>query len=142
MNLKDELERVRLVHGVVTPATVLETATPEDDPLHNRFEWDDEVAGEKHRLRQAHDLIRSVRVVYKRDRHGPRSLRAYVPMPQVNTYQPSYEPIQDVLNDKIKRRILFNQFERDLASLEARYGCLQEYADMLRKAAKRHDRAS
>ncbi len=46
--------------GKVTPATVVEAAEDEENPLHGEFEWDDQKAGHAHRLQQARCLIRSI----------------------------------------------------------------------------------
>jgi len=45
------------------PATVVAAARPEASPIHPCFEWRDHVAAEAHRLWQARELIKSVRVV-------------------------------------------------------------------------------
>ncbi len=42
---------------------LLEVARSESHPLHNEFEWDDSVAGEKYRLSQAAHMIRNVQIV-------------------------------------------------------------------------------
>lgn len=59
----EELARIKRVHGLVHPATVVDESRPEDAPLHPAFEWRDPVAAEKFREHQASQLIRRVRVV-------------------------------------------------------------------------------
>ena len=60
----DELERIWAENGnELRPADIVEEARPEGAPLHPLFEWDDEKAAEEHRLLQARQLVRSVRVV-------------------------------------------------------------------------------
>lgn len=51
-----ELQRI----GRLTPPTVLKAARRRTSSLHDYFDWDDSVAGEKWRLEQAGHLIRSV----------------------------------------------------------------------------------
>ena len=53
--------------GRITPDIVLAAARSPDSPLHARFEWDDSVAAERHRLAQARSLIRSVRIEFRTD---------------------------------------------------------------------------
>ena len=48
--------------GRITPDIVLAAAQSPDSPLHTAFTWDDGEAAHKHRLAEARDLIRSVRV--------------------------------------------------------------------------------
>ena len=41
----------------ITPQNVVDLARNEDSKLHNDFEWDNEIAGEKYRLSQAREMI-------------------------------------------------------------------------------------
>lgn len=60
----EELTQIWNEHGgKLKPDDVVQVASDPDSPLHPAFEWDDSVAAHKHRLRQARDLIRSVRVI-------------------------------------------------------------------------------
>lgn len=66
----DEMERVALDHGgikMLYASDVVESARPEDSPLHGEFEWNDKKAGHEYRLHQARKLIRAVVVVENRD---------------------------------------------------------------------------
>lgn len=58
-----ELARIHGEHGVLTPETVLAEAEDEDSPLHDAFEWNDQVAAHHYRKGQAQNLIYSVRVI-------------------------------------------------------------------------------
>lgn len=59
-----ELERIRRhSDGRLEPEAVVATAAHTDSPLHPAFEWDDEMAAVEHRLNQARNLIRSIRIV-------------------------------------------------------------------------------
>ena len=49
--------------GELTPAAVVEAATPEASPLHPAFTWDDSQAAVEYRLQQARHLIRSIEIV-------------------------------------------------------------------------------
>lgn len=49
--------------GGCTPPQIVESARPEESPLHRAFLWDDEKAGEYYRREQARRLIKSVVVV-------------------------------------------------------------------------------
>lgn len=48
--------------GILTPNAVVDDAKNPSSPLHDQFEWDNDVAAEKYRLEQARELIRKVRV--------------------------------------------------------------------------------
>lgn len=71
----DELERIRRANGDRLDAKqVVEEARPKGAPLHDRFTWDDSKAGEQWRIREARDLIRSVRILVV----GSKTEPAYV----------------------------------------------------------------
>lgn len=53
--------------GLLRPQAVVDEARPEESPLHRCFEWNDQIAGEKYRLVQAQQLIRSFKVVHEHD---------------------------------------------------------------------------
>ena len=58
----ETLEALQNQHGQLAPEVVVEAAQDQDSPLHNYFEWSDEIAGHAFRIEQARQLIRSVRV--------------------------------------------------------------------------------
>lgn len=76
--------------GRLKPEDVVNEAKKPSSPLHDYFEWDDEKAANEHRLEQARQLIRSVRVViseqnvevrvpaYVRDPSLPQNVTGYV----------------------------------------------------------------
>jgi hypothetical protein len=125
--LKDELLRIRAERGALSPATVLDDARPADSPLHHRFEWDDAVAGERYRLVQASELIRSVRVSFATPT-GIESVRQFV----ISAPQ-TYSPIEEVVADPISRELLLRQFEREWKILQARYSHLIEFVEACRE---------
>lgn len=59
--IREELEKLG-TETRLTPETVVEAARDPRSPLHDRFQWDDSVAGEAYRLQQARALIKQVRV--------------------------------------------------------------------------------
>ena len=50
-------------HGEVKPQELVDTARPTSSPIHDAFEWDDSIAGEKYRLIQADTWIRNVTII-------------------------------------------------------------------------------
>jgi hypothetical protein len=58
VNLRDELKSIFEVNRELTPKIVVNAARKKDSPLHDRFEWNNAVAGEKYREVQAAELIR------------------------------------------------------------------------------------
>ena len=123
-------------HGEdLTPEIVVDEARPEGAPLHERFEWDDEIAGEKYRIVQAQQLIRSVQIEFIDKRTGERKLvRAFHSRRESGQVRSGYQPIEEIVQDEVSLRILLKQFEREIADLKRKYGHLAEFADMMRQA--------
>lgn len=56
------LESIEARDGNVTSQSFLEYSRPEDSATHSMFEWDDSIAAEKYRLRQAGAIINQLEV--------------------------------------------------------------------------------
>lgn len=131
MSLRGHLDAIRAEHGRLDPGLVVDAARPEDHPLHDRFEWDDSIAGEAYRRVQAHRLIQAVRIVDIRPADGPRSLRAYVAVQQASG-PPDYRPLEEVAQDPFAAKLVLQDAEREWKQLRRRYGHLLEFMEMVR----------
>lgn len=133
MSLRDQLLAIRSKHGRLDPALVIEEARDETHPLHSRFEWDDSVAGEAWRRSQAHELIRSVRLVYREatEKESARSVRAFHAVRREDGH--TYEPAEEVVEDPFTRRLVLADMEREWKALRRRYEAFAEFAEMVRK---------
>lgn len=140
MSLRDELLGIRNEYGRLTAETVVEVARDPGHPLHDRFEWDDAIAGEAFRREQARLLIRSVRIPLKNSNHGSTSVRAFYAMPSTEPTK-VYDPTEEIMADPMSRKILLNDMKRRIAELETTYGHLNEFWDQI-KRLKRRKRAS
>lgn len=58
----DELDKIKLEDGYLHPVNIVEKARSEGSILHDFFEWDDSIAAENFRKKQAYDLIRIIMV--------------------------------------------------------------------------------
>lgn len=135
MSLRDQLEAIRSEHGYLDPEVVVDVARDEEHPLHDRFEWDDSVAGEAYRRDQAHRLIQSVRVKYVTD-DRPKDVRAFLAVPRADSPRPTYEPVESVMQDDFQRRLVLTQMEREWQTLRSRYGDLVEFGEMVHRDLK------
>jgi hypothetical protein len=133
MSLRDQLQAIYDGHGKLTPAIVVDEARNEEHPLHTRFEWDDAAAGEAWRRQQAHELIRSVRVVYKEadEKNSERSVRAYHAVRTEDGH--AYEPVEKVTEDDFTRRLVLADMEREWKALRRRYDQFEEFLSMVRR---------
>lgn len=128
-SLSVHLHAIRAQHGDLTPELVVETASPPDHPLHSHFEWDDSVAGHKHRLHQASNLIRVVKLPPVKGE--PLTLRAFVSIPQPDRARTSYVPTQEALADGFTRQLLLQDMEREWRVLRRRWQHMAEFAEMI-----------
>lgn len=136
MDLREALEDIRGRHDVLTPALVVQEARAANTDagvlLHGRLEWRDDVAAEAHRLSQARDLIRSVRVVYAEatETEPERSVRAFHALPSPKS--PSgydYTPVDAIAQDPMLRAMALRDAEREWKALYRRYGALREFTE-------------
>lgn len=134
MSLRDCLQAIYDQHGQLTPELVVETARPADHPLHGRvFDRKPREAAEAWYRHRAHELIRSVRVVYREadDDNGADSVRAWHAVPA--TTGMVYEPAEKVAADPFQRELLLRMMERDWHQLKRRYGDFAEFVEMIRR---------
>lgn len=136
MSLRDSLQAIYDQRGELTPALVVDLARPEDHPLHDRFEWNDAIAGEVHRREQARRLIRSVKITDNRDPKRPRHIREFVSVARGNDPQPTYMPTVDAVADEFTRALVLQAMERDIAALKRKYSHLKEFANAINSLAK------
>lgn len=130
MSLRDQLLQVRAQSGYLTPQVVVDAARPKNHPLHDRFEWNNSVAGEAWRRHQAHELIRSVRIEYTKGEQ-PKDVRAFVALPREDSLQPTYEPTEAAMADPVQKQLILQQMEREWRTFKARYEDLVEFAEMI-----------
>lgn len=72
----EELEIIQDINGTLTPGLVLESAKNKSSVLHKCFTWDDSIAANKWRLRQASEMLSNIQLKVIKDGE-PRFFRAY-----------------------------------------------------------------
>lgn len=130
-SLRDVMVSIHQQHKRLTAELVVEAATPADHPLHNRFEWDDSVAGHKYRLHQATELIRSIEVNFVVD-ETPVRVRQWHAVRRDS----SYESIADVVQDEFSTQLILRQAEREWTQLWERYQHLAQFVELVRGAVQ------
>lgn len=138
-DLRGHLTALYMERGQLTPQDVVDDARPDESPLHHRFEWDDEVAGEAYRRVQAQQLIRSVKISFPESAPAPerRSVRAFSSIRNGGDDAASegYAPTEEVVATDFGRKVLLRDLEREIASLKRKYGHLKEFAALMSEAA-------
>ena len=132
MSLRDQLQAVHDDSGRLTPQIVVDAARPVEHPLHERFEWNDKLAGEAYRLDQARRLIRSVRVTYREadEKEAARTVRAYHSVRDEDGT--SYRPLEEVQESPLLTKLLLQDMEREWKQLMRRYGHFEEFLQLIR----------
>ena len=122
-----ELERIRTTFGSLHPGNIVGESAPDEAPLHSVFTWDDPIAADKWRKREARKLVRALVVVADdTDDRQP----VYV---HVNTEdRPRYEPIEVVVQS-------VDLYASALSELEAQMNGMKTALDQLKRAAGRSD---
>jgi len=109
----------------LTPEAVLEDARKKKSPIHSFFEWDDAVAGEEYRKKQAGHYLRTVVVIQEEDE---RPVRAFHVITGEDSER-SYQPLEVVLNDAEMMRQVIERARRELVSWSQRHRQYEELAD-------------
>jgi hypothetical protein len=128
MSLLDEMLRVRQERGVLTGEEVVAAATPKTHPLHDRFEWDNKVAGHRYRVIQADELIRTVKITAV-DSEELRPVRAFVSVPRPEGRQ--YEPTTEVAEDPVAKALVLQEMKREWFAFKRRYEHMAEFMQLL-----------
>lgn len=119
---KEELERIHRSKGL-TPQNVVETARDKKNPLHDYFDWNDSTAAEGFRIRQARDLINSIKIRID-SRRVPAFENIKVTIKKKITRK--YYPVVEIFATKPLREALLLQALRELDSFQRRYDRFQE----------------
>ena len=127
-----ELEKIKGNNGgVLTAGIVVQKAKAKRSPIHDAFEWSDEVAGHEYRLEQARRMMRSIEVVYaEAPQVAPQ--RHYVAVsepPKMDAPERKvYRTTEEVLQDPVARDELLGQAIRDALTYRKKYHALSELA--------------
>lgn len=121
--------------GKLRPQHAVEAARNAHHVLHQHFEWNDKVAANSHRLEQARELIRLIRVVDTDDAKQRKERRAFISV--TDKGGTSYRNVAEVMESTQLQLRVLEQAERDLRAWESRYEDLTEICGMVR-AAREH----
>jgi hypothetical protein len=110
--------------------------------LHNRFEWDNRLAGEKYRLIQARELITSVKIVYREadENEDAHTARVWQSVRDRQGY--AYEPAEKVAANPVTAELVLRDAEREWRQMYRRYRHLQEFFTMIRQDLDRESDAA
>ena len=120
-------EGIEKRNGAVTSAAVLQSARHESSPIHNVFEWRDDVAAEKYRLQQATTLICNLMVkVETEEEKPPVTVRAYVNVSERKNGE--FVSVVKALQGEDSREKVLGDALRELEAFQRKYSSLNELA--------------
>jgi hypothetical protein len=123
------LEELSAARGGVTPAEVVEDASPPGSVLHPIFEWDDTKAAKAHREDQARHMLRSIRVVIERPEQEPIVTRGFVVIEREGEGR-VYDQVEIVMSDAKLRQQVVDRALKELSAWMERYNGYVELSSM------------
>ena len=133
MSVKEILNDIAETHGVLSAELIVEEASDPEHPLHDRFEWDDDLAARLYRLEQAAQMIRSVHIQVQRgDQEGKTvSVRAFVAKNELGDRLDSrgeYLRVMDVIDSDMYRTAWLQSLQREWQLLRRKAEGSAEFA--------------
>lgn len=126
------MEQLEQSEAGLSPASLLDASRDESAPLHDEFEWRDDVAAEQYRLNQAGGIIRNiVRITVETQEQVP--VRAFV---STGERQQAYVSIATALTNEQWRKNLLESAKRDMQAFTAKYRNLDELSEVLNAMQK------
>lgn len=107
----------------LTPKNLLDANRDENAPLHNEFEWNDSVAAEKYRERQAQHIIACL-CVRAETTNGEKSepVRAFLKTAPGSEYQ----PLEVILQSADSHSAMLAMALKELKAFQRKYKALAE----------------
>ena len=130
-----ELEDIKQDQGgVITPAAVVERAKDDTNVLHDGFEWNNDVAADKHRLHEARNMIRSIHLI-REDKPVEPGVPIYHNVVYSNSSEDSkqskvYMSLTDIMADPIARDDLLKSAINEAIAYRKKYYLLSEISQI------------
>lgn len=111
----------------ITASGVVSLARKKSSEMHNYFEWDDSIAGEKYRESQARTLIKLLKVSYTKGKKETAPVKAYVNVKR----NEGYSQIEKVVQDVNAYQMLLDRAYSELLVIKNKYTQLEEIQEKL-----------
>jgi len=103
--------------GKITPRMIVDAARDENSPLHDYFEWNDDVAAERYREMQARTLLRSVTLKVSTETKR-FDVNQYIRDPEAKPQDQGYVSVTAIRSQQdLARDALLAEFDRAAANL-------------------------
>jgi hypothetical protein len=127
----EHFEKLEAKYGAVTKENFLQSATPEDSPMHKLFEWDNEKAAGLYRLQQANVIINSIRVEVKTDDKEIKHINAYVNTEPSGNGNAQFISIHKAMSDTQTKEHVISEVIKDLNYIKSKYERFLWFADVV-----------
>lgn len=115
-NESDFMARLYSTEGSIKPSRLVELARDADNPLHDKFEWDNSIAGHEYRLIQARRYIRVTRVAVNGGK--PQPLIHVAASDDADAREGAYFPKQAVLADPDKHAMAYRSVQQQFKAAQ------------------------
>lgn len=120
-----EIQDIENKKGSVTKQDLVDRAREKSNPMHDLFEWDDTVAAEKYRCKQAGDILCNLKIVVEGD--GQQVSRAWVNIEKVApNCTARYVNVEVAMKDEGAKTTVFENALRELENFKRKYENLHE----------------
>ena len=116
--------------GEVSPVVVVRNARPKRSPIHDCFEWDDNVAADLYRIEQAKYLLRAVTITKIDSKGNKIAVRAF---PNIETEEGNFYTTNAIVMDDLElSEKLETQVQRELLYLRRKGANLKRFSKVWR----------
>ena len=113
----------------LTAENLIEVSKPEDAPLHNDFEWDNNIAADEYRKVQARRIISALVVVPDEYIKTSEPVRAYFKIEETGN---AYSQLTAIIASPTKKELLLKTALRELDAFEKKYQTLEELTNVFK----------
>jgi len=124
--------------GQVSNRQLVTAAEDVSSPMHDRFEWDNEVGGDLHRLAQASQILRQWRGTIMRVSEDRQTItittarRVQSPQSERGKGLSSYSTVEKIMADPVRRHDLIRTVLSEMAAYRKRYADIVALAEVWR----------
>lgn len=125
------LEKIDKESDGIKPEMVVEKAKDKSSPLHDYFQWDDSIAGERWRIHQARSLINKLDIIIQyegEEKAVPAFISIVVKVTEKETRK--YRSSEFIAKDKDLREQVIKEALNDLFLWREKYRLLHELAEI------------
>ena len=119
------IENLQKQNGEVTVKLLLDSARDSDSAIHNCFEWDDAIAGEKYRLQQSRNILTNLVIEYEKPNKEVEEYRAFVSISENRNETGRYVDFVTAISNEESYNIILQKALEELQSYARKYKKLE-----------------